>query len=356
MATSIIEKAKEHVKEYVKLFYVLPTYKQTLEQYKTCSKRKIILIGTPAHGNLGDQAIAISELRFIHDFKQDEELFEIPTPLYKTYRRYIKKYCKHDDLIIISGGGWMGNLWVHNELMIRDIVADYPMNQIIIFPQTLYYSDDDNGHMVARDSRDVFEKHKNIYLSVRDMASYMAAQKLLGFKRDHLVLCPDMVLYGVLAKKQPQEHKNTLALICMRQDVEKSTNITGLESIVASKGYISKETTTVYNHLVKIKDREKLVRELIDQYSEAAFIITDRLHAMIFSLLAGIPCYVFNNGTGKVFGVATYLQEANMPVKMLNDKDDIIHETFAMNGRTYEMSDEMKECFCHLGSLLCMEG
>lgn len=355
MDISIIKKVKEYIKEYVKLLYILPTYKNTLKQYKSCSKRKIVLIGTPAHGNLGDHAIAISEIKFIQNFKSNQIAFEIPTPLYKIHRRYLMKYCNHNDLIIISGGGWMGNLWIHNELMIRNIIEDYPMNRIIIFPQTLYYADDDAGHKVAEDSKAVFKNHKNLYLSVRDRNSYMAAQKLLEFEKERLLFCPDMVLYGTLAKRNINKKKNKIALVCMRQDVEKTTNIFGIESILKSKGYFPKQTTTVYNHLIKINDREKLVRKLIDQYSEADFIITDRLHAMIFSLLAGIPCYVLNNGTGKVFGVASYLQSANMPVKMVNNVNDIIQESFTMNGKVYEISDELREYFYRLGSLISVE-
>lgn len=352
MVISTIKKVKDHIKERLKLLYILPTYPKILWQYKQCTQRKFVLIGSPAHGNLGDQAIAISETKFIHDYKNDEILFEIPTPLYKTHRQYLKKHCKSEDLIIISGGGWMGNLWDHNEIMIRNIIEDYPMNQIIIFPQTLYYTDDDKGRMVLQTTKSVFQNHKNVYLTVRDNNSYNIAQEQLGLNDDHLLFCPDMVLYGTLANKNIVKRKNKTALICMRRDVEKIVNITGLESIVESMGYIPKETTTVYTHLIKIRDRETLVSELIKQYSEAELMITDRLHAMIFSLLAGIPCYVFNNGTGKVFGVASYLREANMPVKMFENANDVKSNAFDLIGKPYELRDELKNYFHQLGCLL----
>ena len=39
------------------------------------------------------------------------------------------------------------------------------------------------------------------------------------------------------------------------------------------------------------------------------------LHAMLFSVLNGTPCIVLNNKTGKVFGVADWLDDTNMIVR-----------------------------------------
>lgn len=353
MVISAIRKAEDHLKEFIKLLYIFPAYKKLLKEYKKCAQRKIVLVGSPAHGNLGDQAIAISELQFIQDYKKEETVFEIPTPLYKTHRSYLKKHINADDLVIVSGGGWMGNLWIHNEIMIRNIIADYPSNKIIIFPQTLYYAKDAEGKRVADETKVYFQNHDNIYLSVRDAPSYHRAQELLGIdEKSRLLFCPDMVLYGALARENTSERNKRVALICLRQDIEKAANLAGLESVVESAGYIPQETTTVYRHLIKIRERKKVVTELVFQYSKAGFMITDRLHAMIFSLLAGIPCYVFNNGTGKVFGVASYLQNANMPVKMLRDIGEISPETFDLSGKPYELSDGLREYFRQLGCLL----
>lgn len=354
MGISTIKKAKEHIKESIKLLYILPEYKLILEQYRKCKKRKIILIGSPAHGNLGDHAIAVSEINFIQDYKKDEVLFEIPTPLYKTHRQYLKQHIKSNDLVIISGGGWMGNLWVHNEIMIRNIIEDYSMNQIIIFPQTLYYTEDTDGKNVARETRDVLKNHKNLYLTVRDANSYYVAQQLFGINDKHLLFCPDMVLYGTLASKNITKEKKKIALICMREDIEKAVNVIGIESITEVLGFCPVETTTVYTHLIKIKDRQRLLEKLITKYSEAEFMITDRLHAMIFSLLAGIPCYVFNNCTGKVFGVASYLSDADMPVKMFKNADEIKLEMLNLTGKQYKLNDELKEKFNQVGCLLSM--
>ena len=52
-----------------------------------------------------------------------------------------------------------------------------------------------------------------------------------------------------------------------------------------------------------------------ETFENAEVTITDRLHAMLFSVLNGTPCIVLNNKTGKVFGVADWLDDTNMIVR-----------------------------------------
>lgn len=66
-------------------------------------------------------------------------------PMYHTQKEIIKNTVTPEDLVVISGGGWMGNLWIHNECVIREIVQNYPNNKIIILPQTVYYTCDNSN-------------------------------------------------------------------------------------------------------------------------------------------------------------------------------------------------------------------
>lgn len=354
MVISILRKIKDYLKELIKLFYIFPGYGRLLNEYRGCSGKKIILIGTPAHGNLGDHAIAVTELEFIRDYCKEAEIFEIPTPLYKTHGKFLKNNVGKDDVIVISGGGWMGNLWIHNELMIRSIVEDFSSNKVIIFPQTLYYTEDTVGLKTAEETRKCFQKHKNIYLSVRESNSMRAASELLGLSEDdgRLLFCPDMVLYGSLSTADKVKKDNKSVLLCLRGDIEKSADISSVKNLIDSFGYNTENISTVDTALIKKKEREYRLKALLNSFAEAEFVVTDRLHAMIFSLLAGVPCYVFNNVTGKVFGVATYLQKSGFPVKMLGGIEEINKDTFNLSGSAYELKGELKAYFSSLGQLL----
>lgn len=352
MVIKIIKNTTNKLKERLKLILAFSNYKKLLKRIKVCKKKKILLIGTPTHGNLGDHAIAISELQFINDYKKDAEVFEIVTPLYNLYREFLKKHVTNDDMIIISGGGWMGNLWIHNEIIIRNIVSDFSC-KVVIFPQTLYYTADQEGVSVANETRKCFDRHDNLYLAVRDEKSYQNAIQLLGFEKNkNLLFCPDMVLYGVLSNDRAIEKTGKTAILCLRQDVEKLIDLNNIKSLLKSKGYFIKEISTIGKRIIKISCREREVKKLIYQLKEGEFIVTDRLHAMIFGLLASIPCYVFDNRTGKVFGVASYLKKANAPIKTITNYKELEDVSFDLKGEKYQLSEDLKKFFDRLGDLV----
>ena len=350
-----IMSTREILKEWIKLIYTYPDYSKQINNIEKCKRDKIVLIGTPAHGNLGDQAIAVCEMKYLDDLKGDYTVFEISMPLYKTHRKKLKSLLQKKDIIVISGGGWMGNLWIHNEITIREIVSDYPENKVVIFPQTLHYTDDLQGKRVLDKTKLVFKTHKELYLSVRDEKSYTCAIDNLGFSTDKLLFCPDMALYGTLKNDNTYQNESKIALLCLRNDIEKLSDSLYIANCIKERGYTVKNTTTVKKYLIKRKNRNKILKELIQSYSGAAFMVTDRLHAMIFALLAGIPCYVLNNSTGKVFGVASYLEKAGMPVRMITDKQDVISEEFKLVGKTYILEAPLRKYFKDLAILFNSE-
>ena len=73
-----------------------------------------------------------------------------------------------------------------------------------------------------------------------------------------------------------------------------------------------------YTHLkspVVLRKRISELQKSWETFENAEITITDRLHAMLFSVLNGTPCIVLNNKTGKVFGVADWLDDTNMIVR-----------------------------------------
>ena len=350
MVTSTI---KNVIKEYIKLFYICPQYRQILKNLKNSEDSKIVLFGTPAHGNLGDQAIAISELDFLNDISGIRQVIEIPMPLYKTHRKVLHKYIVSNDTIIISGGGWMGNLWLHNEITIREIVSDYKNNRVIIFPQTLYYTNNEDGRRTAIDTKDIFEKHSDLILAVRDLQSFEYARTHLGFtKKDKLIFCPDMVVYGTLATTENSFWGKKTVLLCLRNDIEKASDASQIKEIFEEAGYSIKETTTVLKKLVPINKREQIVKDKIKEFAEASIVVTDRLHAMIFSLLAGTPCFALDNVTGKVFGVGMYLRSNGLPVCLIEKLDVSMLKNVNFNKKNYYLTDELKKHFRKLGEIV----
>ena len=338
---------KNKTKEYIKLLFTCPNYGKILNYLRDNENSKVILFGTPAHGNLGDQAIAISEMDYLYNIVGQRTVVEIPMPLYKTYHKKIRKYIKDDDIIIISGGGWMGNLWIHNEITIREIVTDYNKNRVIIFPQTLYYTEDKQGISTAKDTKSIFDKHNDLILTVRDSKSFEYAENNWGFSSGkNLLFCPDMVIYGTLAKKSwIKVPTKKSALLCLRNDIEKKNDTSSVKNVLEEMGYTIKETTTVLNKLIPMNRRVEAVETKIKEFSEASIVITDRLHAMLFAILAGTPCFAFDNATGKVFGVGQYLSENDMPVYLVDEISKATIEHADKNKKEYHLNDNLLNYF-----------
>lgn len=348
---------KNKIKEFIKLVYTCPDYGKTLLRLKDDKLPKIVLFGTPVHGNLGDQAIAISELDFLKKWAGDRNIVEIPMPLYKTYRKTIKKYINPVDTIVISGGGWMGNLWLHNEITIREIVLDYLKNRVVIFPQTLYYTDDESGEKTFKETKAVFAQHEDLVLSVRDRNSFNCAQVKLGLRDGkNLLFCPDMVLYGTLAQKTLNLQGDKIALLCLRNDLEKKHDNCGVKEIVLQAGYVIHETTTVLTKLIPMRKRVQVVMDKISEFKSATVVITDRLHAMLFAQLSGTPCIAFDNITGKVFGVGEYLKGSDMQLFLTDKIDKSMMEALDLKKVEYVLTDEFNFYFFSLACKINSEG
>ena len=108
------------------------------------NKNKIYLFGTPIHGNIGDQAILIAEEEFLKNNFPNHKLICIESSIVSRFNRIIRRIVGNST-ILIQGGGFLGSLWLNEEKMFRRTLEDYPNNTIIVFPQTIYFSNDADG-------------------------------------------------------------------------------------------------------------------------------------------------------------------------------------------------------------------
>lgn len=305
------------LKEQIKLSVAYPRWRSAINKLKLNKNKKIFLFGTPMHGNLGDHAIAIQEQYFFEDFFPDYEYYEILMPMYHTQKEIIKNIVTPEDLVVISGGGWMGNLWMHNEYVIREIVQNYPNNKIIILPQTVYYTSDELGEKEYRITDEILKKHSNLHIFVREKKSYNFIKQKFEFTgNSNVYLVPDMVLYGknIITKEKCTGYEKVIN-VCIRADCESEQENIGEFYEKIKQNYNIRKVSTVIKSPVVLKKRISELQRSWTSFENAEITITDRLHAMLFSVLNGTPCIVLNNKTGKVFGVADWLDDTNMIVR-----------------------------------------
>ncbi len=293
------------------LFYKISQIHKKAVKWKSDKHQhtQFFLFLTPEHGNLGDHAILSAERKFFECYFPDMEVKEITEWEWLNFNLLEPDSIISDkDIIFIQGGGNYGNMW-ENGLWIHQIVERFPDNKIILLPNTLTYRDNDEEAM--KQDAAFYRKQKKVYLLTREKTSYEKMRQLY-YREDEFLGCyPDMALWGRDEVWERDAAANS-ALLCMRSDVEKTLDDKSIEKIkevLKRQSIRFQETNTVLLREIFEMQREELLEEKFREFSESSFVVTDRLHGMIFAAIMGIPCIAFNNSTGKIKSVYQWIKE-----------------------------------------------
>lgn len=317
MEPSFIKEIK-WIKNFIKFLY----------DSRKIKGEKIYLIGAPVYGNLGDQAITLGEYKFLENIKFHKTLVEIPSFYIRRHTELFKFIIGKSD-ILIQGGGFLGSLWPVEEEMVRKVIKNFPDNKIVIFPQTLYFTDDEEGIKQKTISQEIYKEHKNITLFLRDEVSYRFAKNDMKMKNIHLA--PDMALILDSVERVDEVRENIL--FCLRGDKEKSLSKEQEQKLIDVVGRLYPEDKIIYTDTVSTKNvwknqREKAVYDKIEEFSKAKMVVTDRLHGMVFAALAGTPCIVMGSCNYKVKGIYNWIKN-NTYISFVDDFnliDESIHK------------------------------
>lgn len=271
-------------------------------------KKTAYFLGTPEHKNLGDSAIVIAQKHFLKHcgFK---EIVEITVKQLWDDGKCIGRLIPKKSPIFLIGGGNMGNQWMPEEQLRRKIITDFSGHPMVSFPQTIYYTPDENGEAEAQKSVSIYNKEKNLTVVAREEMSYQIMRKLYPdisvLKTPDIVLSTTMETFGVV----PQERRDVL--LCMRNDAERSMtddNRAQIEFALKQCGLEYRYMDMYSDCPVTVENREKCVWEKMQEFTRAKLVITDRLHGMIFAAITGTPCIVFSNYNHKVRGTYEWIK------------------------------------------------
>lgn len=272
------------------------------------------LVDYPNHANVGDSAIWLGEIDFLS--RRKASLVYVCDK--ETYRRsHLAECLGSDGLILLHGGGNLGDLWIDHQELRERVVSDFPNHEIIQFPQTIYFRQAANVDRCRR----VFDRHARLTLLCRDEPSLEFARREF---RATAELCPDMAfsLHSLPARLQPCREVLWLA----RTDEEsRGASIPELPPAVEVVDWLEEQTTptcernwALVGSLWKEPDAwgqligplmdnfDALARERLrrgcDLLSRGKGVITDRLHGHILCLLLRIPHVLIDNSYGKLDG------------------------------------------------------
>lgn len=312
--------------EIISLLRLIKHEPETIKMMlKLISKNnRIFLFGTPHHGNLGDHLIAESELSFFKRYVPQFQVLDCSMRFSKTMLGYISAHIRKCDIVIISGGGWLGTEWRHNEEFVRKVIKSFPNNKIVIFPQTSHY-DDDNDYLLQ--GAKIYSNHSNLIFCARDYSTYLLMKDNKFLTSERLFYLPDMALFSTLWKERGISNKKRKHIgYCIRGDRESSINESMREKIntivnEADSNYVVIRTNETEKNIGSNKRIENLLRKL-SEISGVKLLVTDRLHAMIMAAITDTPCIAFDNSTHKVKGVYEWIKELDY-IKFLDSADNL---------------------------------
>lgn len=301
---------------------------------------KVCILGTPTHTNIGDSAIVLAEKRFLQFCGIEEKrIVELTASQLRQGQDFLAKHIGKRYLLCWPGGGNMGNQWMGEESMRRNVMACFPDNPTIIFPQTIYYTPDEVGQLEQKQSVPIYNGKKNLILAAREQTSHEIMSQL--YPDTTLLFIPDIVLSATMETFGVELGDRNSVLLCMRSDAERSMtdeDRASVESILREQGLSFRKTDMHCEGAVTRENRFERVREKMREFASAKLVITDRLHGMIFSAITGTPCIVFSNYNYKVRG--TYEWIKYLPyiryAETVEDVERYLPELLAMENCKYD--------------------
>ena len=312
------------------------------------SRKKIFLIGTPNHENIGDAAIAYGTDCFIRRFFPQVVLIEIPTYKLTQYLPFICSVIDRQDMIFLQGGGNFGNRYMLEEQLRRCVVSLFPDNRIVILPQTIWYSEDEKGFEELKQTQHCFE-------TAQDLRIFTRGEQSLEFARKHFgsaarFACPDMALCLSYAPRKPRNG----IMVCLR-DLNDESGIDQeiYERIIGTVEKIDPEfeiTKNLYERCIAQSEREQVIYEHLSRFASHKVVVTDRLHGLIFAVITKTPCIVFKSLDHKIEEYVRFFDNSNA-VKYLGtdptELDNTIRDAMQINNPDYPILRDM-DCFYRL--------
>lgn len=291
--------------------------KKIEDELKPLISSDYVLWDLPYHINMGDILIWEGELDFLE--KLEFKMLDFGSA-------HTLKFPKLEEniVILLHGGGNFGDIYRSSQQFRNKVIETYPNNRIIVLPQSVHY----NNEKVLQDDMEIFKKHKDLYICVRDSFSYKTLASFLG--EDNLMLLPDMAFCIKSSKLLPQASNKTLFM--ERIDCEAVNNLNvnfkfdklsdwpsfeheNMLTKVLRQNIFIQQVLNKINEKVKIdlypsfshrldkymvQDVKPFLFEqsinFINQYDT---IYTTRLHGCILAVLLGKNIYLMDNNYGK---------------------------------------------------------
>jgi len=276
--------------------------------------RSVALLDYPSYANVGDSAIWLGELRLLRTLGVGKPLYtaDLQTCSERRLRERVG-----DGVILLSGGGNLGDLWLRHQHFRERILRAFPDQPIVQLPQSIFF--ESRAHL--DDARRAFDAHRELVLLVRDERSLEIARKEFAAPS---LLCPDAAFcLGSLRRRGAARHET---IFLLRADKESGGGLGQTSPACPSTpwvdwncegpGFMPRLQRDLRNRLRRSSGAAPLLhpalaatyqpvararlRRGLRLLSTGQRVVTDRLHGHVLSLLLGIPHVLVDDRHGKL--------------------------------------------------------
>jgi pyruvyl transferase EpsO len=273
---------------------------------------RVAMLDFPHHDNVGDSAIWWGEILSLRRLG----ITVLHASDLPHYHADIVERLPCDVPLLLHGGGNLGDLWPQYQEFREHIATAFPSRRFIQLPQSIHFTSLAREEQAAR----VMGAHANFTVLTRDRVSHAIARERMGL---NAVLCPDAA-FGIEPEHvTPRKRPAAAVFRLWRTDKEAwgardtTSQAMGssdwldegcdwrsrvdlaiarrLNARVASSTLALRAAVVLYNHAAVSEVRRG--GRILDQ---GELIITDRLHAVILSLLSGHRVVWSDNTYGKI--------------------------------------------------------
>jgi pyruvyl transferase EpsO len=267
--------------------------------------RPVHFLDIPFHGNVGDLLIMLGTIRFL-------QKHSLPIARLGTYFNYSPAWAKPGDVIVLHGGGNFGDIYGPFQAFRERVIAALPNNRIVIFPQSMHFSDKAKFQQCC----ELMSRHQDLHICVRDTESEKMARQMTP----HVYLLPDMAhqLWPIARPCAPSHP----ILQLRRRDGEARSSTKHVGNTFDWDDLIGKNWTFFLSQIAErsmyhanrfglnkpfanlegrlwIAQSERFVQRAVRLFASHERVESDRLHAHILSCLLSIPNQIDDNSYGK---------------------------------------------------------